>query len=169
MLRFVAAAAAFLSLNVAAHAAEADPDDVSSLDALVLGVYDTISGGAGEARDWDRFRSLFIDEARLIPTNPERPQGVIVWTVEDYIERAGPSLERDGFYEVEIARKTDRYGHVAQVFTTYESRRTLQDEEPFSRGINSMQAVYDGERWWMVSIFWQSESDQLTIPDAYLP
>ena len=33
--------------------------DVSSLDAIMAATYDSISGGAGEKRDWARVRSLF--------------------------------------------------------------------------------------------------------------
>ena len=46
-------------------AAAARPDDVKSVDAIIAAVYDAISGPAGE-RDWDRLRSLFLPEARLI-------------------------------------------------------------------------------------------------------
>ena len=46
---------------------EADPKDVESLDAIMKAVYDVISGDAGKLRDWDRFRSLFHKDARLIP------------------------------------------------------------------------------------------------------
>ena len=43
----------------------ADPADVESIDAIVAAVYDVISGDAGEARDWDRWRSLFAEGATL--------------------------------------------------------------------------------------------------------
>ena len=81
----------------------ADPADVESIDAIIAAVYDVISGPAGEMRDWDRMRSLFIEEARLMPTgqNPAGKRGMSVFTVEDYIEQAGPWLEENGFFEVE--------------------------------------------------------------------
>ena len=44
----------------------AKPDDVKSIDSIIAATYDVISGPAGD-RDWDRFRSLLIPEARLIP------------------------------------------------------------------------------------------------------
>jgi len=47
-------------------AVAAKPDDVKSMDAILAAVYDTISGPAG-GRDWDRLRSLFHADARLIP------------------------------------------------------------------------------------------------------
>ena len=46
----------------------AKPEDVKSPEAILNAVYDVISGGKGQARDWNRMRSLFIPGARLIPT-----------------------------------------------------------------------------------------------------
>lgn len=148
---------------------EAAPADVESIDAIVLAVYDVISGPAGEKRDWDRMRSLFIDGARLIPTG-RRQNGEgshRVMTVEDYITGSGSWLEQNGFFETEVSRKTDRFGNIAQVFTTYESRRT-PEAEPFMRGINSFQLWNDGDRWWVVTIFWESETPGTPIPEKYL-
>jgi hypothetical protein len=134
-------------------------------------VYDVISGPAGQERNWARFRSLFMEGARLIPTgrNPQTGEaGHGLLTIEDYISRAGPQLEKGGFFEVEIARRTERYGNVVHAFSTYESRRNADDAEPFMRGINSFQLLYEKGRWWVVTIFWQPEYPDLPIPEMYL-
>jgi hypothetical protein len=149
---------------------EAAPADVESIDAIVLAVYDVISGPAGEKRDWDRMRSLFIDDARLIPTGRRQDGkgGHRVMTVEEYITGSGSWLEENGFFETEISRRTDRFGNIAQVFTAYESRRAADDAEPFMRGINSFQLWNDGDRWWVVTIFWENETPGTPIPQEYL-
>lgn len=149
----------------------ANPADVSSLEAIMAAVYDAISGPAGQPRNWDRFRSLFVPGARLIPAVPKKEGGfeARVLTVEDYITRSGPRLEKDGFFEGEIARKVERFGSIAHVFSTYESRRTRADEKPFARGINSFQLLKDGDRWWVVTIYWDSERPDNPIPPEYLP
>lgn len=148
----------------------ADPADVASLDAVVAALYDVISGPAGAARDWDRMRSLFIPGARLIPSGPDAQGrfGHSVWTVDEYIQRAGPRLEERGFYEREIGRKTDRWGSLVQMFSAYDSRRTPEDPEPFARGINAIQAMHDGERWWIVTVYWTAERPDNPIPQEYL-
>lgn len=147
-----------------------DTADVASVDAIIKAAYDVISGPAGEERDWDRFRSMFMEGARLIPTGREHSgetrHGLL--TVEDYISRAGPQLENNGFFEVEVARRMERYGSVVHVFSTYESRRNADDAEPFMRGINSFQLLYEKGRWWVVTIFWQPEYPDLPIPKQYL-
>lgn len=144
-------------------------NDVQSVDSVIEALYASISGDAGEERDWDRFRNLFIEGARLIPTfqNQEGKIGHIQWSPDEYIERAGASLVRDGFHEDEISREIDTFRYVTQVFSTYQSKRT-KDGEVFARGINSIQLFNDGNRWWIVSIFWSSESDGFPIPDKYL-
>ena len=149
----------------------ADPADVESIDAIMTAVYDVISGDAGVARDWDRFRTLFAPGATLSPTGPgpDGAYGRSIMTPGEYAENAGAWLEENGFHEVEINRVTERYGMIAHAFSTYESRRRASDPEPFARGINSFQLLHDGSRWWVVSIFWQQESPEHPIPAKYLP
>ncbi len=144
--------------------------DGAAMTAVLAAGHDVISGGAGQKRDWDRFRSLFIPGARLIPASGPTGQPVTarVLTVEDYIQRAGPNLEKNGFFEREIGRSVDVFGHIAHVFSAYDSKRTPADETPFQRGINSIQLLNDGTRWWVVSIYWDAERPDNPIPAKYL-
>jgi hypothetical protein len=148
----------------------ARPEDVKSMDAIMAAVYNVISGPAGQARDWDRMRSLFVPGARLIPTiyRPDSTPTALTWTVDQYIAAAGPRLEQNGFFEHEVARTTERYGGIVQAFSTYESRHAASDPRPFQRGINSFQLFYDGARWWIVTIYWEGERAGNPIPQRYL-
>jgi len=148
----------------------ANPADVSSIDAIIAAVYDVISGPAGKKRDWDRMRSLFVPGARLIPTGLQKTGGYLsrVYTVDEYIERSTPYFEKDPFYEREAARRVDQFGQIAHVFSTYESRHSPDDAKPFQRGINSIQLMNDGKRWWVVTIFWQGEDANTPLPEKYL-
>jgi len=150
---------------------EANPADVESVDAIMAAVYDVISGGAGEERDWDRFRSLFLPQAQLAPIVGRQGGGATVryLSIDDYISGPGQAIAQSGFFEVEIARKTEQYGLMAHILSTYESRRSETDAEPFTRGVNSFQLMNDGSRWWVVNIFWLGESAAFPIPDQYLP
>ncbi|MEL7250246.1 MAG: hypothetical protein AAFO03_17615 [Bacteroidota bacterium] len=145
--------------------------DVASLDAIMSALYEVISGDAGVKRDWDRFRYLFVEDARLIPTgkNPEGEVGFRIMSPDGYVERSGAWLEENGFHEVEIHRVTEEYGSLVHLFSTYESYRSKQDEEPFMRGINSIQLLNDGKRWWIMHIYWLGETDELPLPAKYLP
>jgi len=163
--------AALCSATMSQTTKEADPADVSTIDGIMKAVYDVISGEAGKARDWDRFRTLFHENARLIPTGKNAQTGVVtarMLTPEEYIKRAEPFLVKEGFFEREIARRTEQYGHIVQIFSTYESKHKLDDKTPFARGINSFQLMNDGKRWWVVTIFWEGETPENQIPKEYL-
>jgi hypothetical protein len=148
----------------------AKPEDVSSPDAILGALYDVISGPAGKGRDWNRFRSLFIPGARLIPTRVrEDGATATVITPDEYATTIGPRLEQGGFFEKEIHRTVEQFGNVMHAFSTYESRRKAEDPQPFARGINSIQLLKDGNRWWVVTIYWDSERPNNTIPAKYLP
>ncbi len=128
---------------------EANPADVASIDSIIKAVHDVISGNAGEKGDWDRFRTLFHKDARMIPSGKNPTTGVVgarVLSTEDYITRSSPFMEKEGFFERELARRTDVYGNIAQVFSTYQSFHKKTDKTPFTRGINSFQLLNDGKR-----------------------
>jgi hypothetical protein len=152
----------FVIVTETAH--PANPADVASLDAIMRAVYDVISGPAGQKRDWNRMRSLFTSNARMMPHGA---RGLRSGSVEDYISSSGPFLEERGFVEREIARRVEQYGDIAHVFSTYEGRFSVGEAAPV-RGINSFQLVRHAGRWWVVSIMWQAETPQTPIPAGYL-
>ena len=168
------AAALALSHREGAPIPPARPADVESADAILHAVYDTISGPPGP-RDWNRFRSLFVPGARLIPaaSGPPGSAGAsevraLVLDVEGYVTLGGPILEKEGFFEREAARRTEQFGDIEHAFSTYESRHAAADPQPFERGINSFQLLQSGGRWWIVTIYWQGETPERPIPSQYL-
>lgn len=153
-----------------ARPAAAIPPGVDTVGGIVAAYYDTISGPAGQERDWDRFRSLFMTDARLVTVRTAGARArVITLTPEDFIRGNRTYFEKGGYFEREIHHQVDRFGFVAHVFSTYESRRRLDEERPYSRGINSMQLINDGERWWIATIMWDYERpEENPIPPVYL-
>ena len=148
----------------------ANPADVATLDAILAAVYDSISGAKGKTRNWDRFRSLFIPGARLIPTG-KRQNGETasrVLTPEEFIASSGKFMEEQGFFEKSIANHVETFGNIAHAFSVYEGRHDTADAKPFVRGINSIQLMNDGQRWWVVTIFWQAEDAANPLPKKYL-
>ena len=139
-------------------------DDVKSTDSILAALYGVISGPAGE-RDWDRFRSLFMPQGRLTSAtkNPDGSFRVRPMSVEDYAKGAGSYFAQHAFYESPIVNRIETFGNVSQVFSSYESRHT-PGEAPFARGVNSIQLLYDGSRWWIVSILWDQERDDNPLP-----
>lgn len=154
----------------AAATPEARPEDVATPEALVAALYDVISGPKGQARDWNRFRSLFAPGARMIPSG-KRKDGTIghrMISPEDYISNSEKALVGDGFRERELSRVVERFGPLVHVFSSYEAFRE-GDTKPFMRGINSLQLLHDGKRWWVLTVAWTQETPEQPLPAKYLP
>lgn len=147
----------------------ANPRDVASADAIITALYDANTVLVDQKRDADRFRSLFVPGARLMPTfRPPNGRSVIaIQTVDDYVRLASSGQPRHGFREREIARTSEAFGNIMQVFSTYEGRRDSTDTHP-NRGINSIQLFNDGTRWWVVGVLWDNERPEKPIPAAFL-
>ncbi len=154
----------------AQHTKESYLDKVQSLDSTLSTLYAVISGEKGEVRNWGLFEFLFLPDAKLIPSQ-KNEAGVFearYMTSSEYIQRSGKWLEENGFFEKEIHRAVHTFGNISQVFSTYESFRSETDTVPFMRGINSIQLLDDGERWWIVNIYWTQESEENPIPAEFL-
>jgi hypothetical protein len=143
--------------------------DLATLDAIVAELYSVISGPSGKVRDWDRFRSLFRPDAKLMAAVPGEAEAgrLVSMTPDEYVTRNGDYLVREGFFETELARRTESFGAIAQVFSTYETRLGEKDAKPYQRGINSIQLWFDGKRWWILSLVWQAETERHKLPAKY--
>jgi len=117
-------------------------------------------------------RSLFIPDARLIPasaTGGGAHADAIILTIDGYIARSNGRMTTTGFFEHSIHNEVEQFGNIVQIWSTYESRHNADDATPFARGINSFQLLKDGDRYWVVNIFWDAESPTNPIPAKYLP
>ena len=144
---------------------------VQSLDSTIETLYAVISGEKGEERNWELFNYLFKPGAKLIPSgmNKEGVYGLRYMTPKEYVEGSEKWLVENGFFEKEIHRTVYTFGNIIQVFSTYESFHSEKESVPFMRGINSIQLLNDGSRWWVVNIYWKQETEESQIPEEYLP
>jgi len=133
------------------------PHEFATLDGILNALYELISGPAGQKRNWEQYRSLFLSNARLMPVvhgSGDKPH-VRQLTIDDYINRVEPIFASEDFWEQETSRQTEVFGHVAHVLSAYESLRSPEGV-PFDRGANSIQLFNDGSRWWVVSVMWNT-------------
>ncbi len=136
-----------------------------------MALYDVISGPSGQARDWERFRSLFREGARIIIASSSADGSIEAgreWGIEEFVEAADEYYRKSGFWEREIACRMEIFGNVAHLFSTYESRVESDESEPVSRGINSIQMIRSGDRWTIVSLLFDVERPENPIPGRYL-
>jgi hypothetical protein len=139
----------------------------TTLDELVKAVDDAVSGPANKDRAC--FRALFAADARLIPLRigADGSSTPRVLSVQDWID-AVAKRGNAVFYERQVKVKSEVYGHMAHLWSTYDTRST-PDGKADVRGINSIQALYDGKRWRIVEILWQAETTAEPVPEKYLP
>lgn len=143
-----------------------NPDTVS-IDAVIKALYESISGFAGEPRQWERDRALYAPGALLIPMRPptDSTASAEILTFDGYVKSRTPFFATQSFFEVEIARKEFHFGSMAHVLSAYEGR-DAPNGKILKRGVNSLQLFYDekGARWWVASIMWDNERDGVNLP-----
>jgi hypothetical protein len=185
LLKLLSTLSFFVAVNLSANAAATDAPgllnqaspvsvntpaaiatDVQSVDGIIAALYDVISGGIGEKRNWNRMRSLFVPEARIMAIFPKKESkdlGLRIMSISDYIANSGPILIETGFREKELRRRTEQWGELVHVFTSYEA--VVEKDGAIRRGINSVQLMNDGTRWWIVSLLFEAERPQLSLPE----
>jgi len=165
--RTLLAAGVALGLAGTAHAA---PQDWESPEAIVHALYKTISADAGARRDWDRYRALFLDGARLsVAMDSKIGSGIMGMDSEELIAQTESAYAATGFHETPLVTKVEQHGLMASVMSSFEIRLRPTDKEPLMRGLNHFQLLNDGERWWIVSNVGTVETPTSPLPDAFLP
>jgi len=147
-------------------------EDLSTVDGLIHSLYDAISGPAGQNRNWNVFRNLFAENARMYIAVKDKDSNysLKIITPEEYAERNKTRFPDIGFNEDELYRITNTYGAGTQIFSTYESHFTNKNgEQEIIKGVNNIQLYFDGERYFIVSIFWDADAKNIEVPDRYLP
>lgn len=149
----------------------------ATLDQLVAAIDSAISGPADKDRTC--FRQLFLPDARLIPIHvaTDGTASSRILTVQDWID-AVSKRGSQVFYEKQIHVRTENWAHLAHLWSTYETRTTpdgkpaegkAPEDKLLDRGINSIQATYDGNQWHIQEIVWQAETSTDPVPGKYLP
>jgi hypothetical protein len=139
----------------------------TTLPDLMKATDDAISGPGNKDRTC--MRQLFTLDARLIPyvKGKDGTWASHILTVEDWITRVAQRGDKV-FYERQVKYSVEQYGHIAHIWSSYEVRET-PDGKPMARGINSMQAVFDGTQWKFIQILWEQETPEEPLPAKYLP
>lgn len=148
---------------------KADPKDVASIDALVNAYYDSLCGAAGDRRAHNkRYASLYAKTAWVVTPTLQTDEGEMIPNarpIADWMTRYTDERDND-FYEWETARRTEQFGHMAQVFSTYENG-TKDRTEPNRHGITSFELAYIDGRWWIVTLQWFGQPADQPLPERY--
>ena len=145
--------------------AQNEKQDFSTIDDVVKTLYQVISGPAGE-RDWALFHHLFYENA-LMGFSGKNKEGQVKFKAISpriYQEKSDPIFKQKGFYEEEIGRKENSYGAIAQIFSAYQFRFE-KNGKVIMRGVNSLQLIFENNRWYITQLIWQPESEELPLPE----
>jgi hypothetical protein len=134
----------------------------ATLDQLIAAIDAAVSGPANKDRAC--MKQLMLPEVRLIPVNPTTGQQRVL-TLDDWIAAVAKNGD-EMVTEKQLKFQTETFGHIAHLWSTYE---TTLAGKPLTRGINSIQAVFDGQNWHIIEIVWQAETPQTPVPAQYLP
>lgn len=143
-------------MNTAEHAA---------VGAVVDEMYAMISGPKGP-RDWSRQSNAFTADARQMRTGvgADGRAWIKIMSPADYARDVAAFFEANDFFEVEIARRIDLLGNIAQVWSLYEARTAPHDATPERRGVNSIQLFRDPDLGWrIVSMIWDNERTGVSV------
>ncbi len=167
-IRTVSINSSKIASNIGESSTAVDQADVSSIDAIVKALYESITFREGKRPNLERLRSLFTPKAPFIRITQDAVNKMDLDSfLSSFNERIKTGAMKS-FYEGEISRKTHAFGSIAQVFTTYNKGINTEDAESAVQGINSIQLFHDGQRWWISSILWQDETGDKPNPQKYL-
>lgn len=175
-LRLSHAVALLTALHaVGAQGTSAPPEsgvaaDRTSPEAAVGAMYAAITGPAGQARDWARFRALFAPEGRLTRVG-RTPAGAPLrrsFTPAEFAAQTDSAMRAGGYEELELRRTVARFGAMAHVLSAYEAR-DLAGALPARRGLNSVQLYEDAAGWHIQSVLWDVERSGVTWPPDVMP
>jgi len=131
-------------------------EDVETIDGIIKAYYEVVSGEAGAPRQWVRDNSLHHPDALIVFTGKDLDGRSYASTMNLGEFHNDTRAYENGFWESEIHRKTERFGNIAHVWSTYKTKR---GDGTNSGGINSIQLYNDGDRWWIIS--WMFDSERL--------
>lgn len=139
------------------------------IDAVVSDLYESISFNQEKEPDYESFKSLFVDGARLISVKDTTSYKLTPTDYEKSITQQRQSGKIIAFEEKELHRETEQYGNILHVFSTYKTHVETPNETDSARGINSIQMMKEDGQWKVTSIIWYEEDNKHPLPDKYLP
>lgn len=139
--------------------------DVKTIEALIKASYEVVSGEKGAKRQWGRDDYLHHPKA-VYSYFDRQKQEQSTMTLQEFHKETDDMVFDTAFYENEINREVRLFGNVAHVWSTYET--TLEKGGKVERrGINSIQLIFENNRWYIISWTFCGETDKNTIPQTF--
>ncbi|WP_294328921.1 hypothetical protein [uncultured Chryseobacterium sp.] len=139
--------------------------DAKTIDAIMKASYEVVSGEKGAKRQWERDQYLHHPKAVYSYFDKEK-QVQATLTLQEFHQATDDMVFNTAFYENEINREVRVFGNIAQVWSTYETRLEKNGQVK-RRGINSIQLIFENNRWYIISWIFSGETDKNIIPKTF--
>ena len=144
-----------------------------TIDGIIKAFYDAVSFTSGKQPDYKQLRNLFHPQGQMVPPRKDKESSIDVLLLDEYIKQSVEhivlaGIERKGMITTEIARRTQAFGSIVHILSTFEVRYAVGDSAPIHRGIYSIQLFRDRHRWWIHSVMWDHERPGTPLPRAFL-
>ncbi len=139
--------------------------DVKTIDAIMKASYEVVSGEKGAKRQWERDNYLHHPKA-VYSYFDKKKQEQVTMTLSEFHKETDDMVFSTAFYEKEINREVRVFGNMAHVWSTYETQLE-KDGKVARRGINSIQLIFDNNRWYIISWTFFGETDKHIIPKTF--
>lgn len=140
-------------------------NDAKTIEALMKASYEVVSGEKGAKRQWDR--DYYLHHPKAVYSYFDRKkQEQVTMTLQEFHKETDEMVFNTAFYENEINREVRFFGNVAHVWSTYETRLEKGGKVE-RRGINSIQLIFENNRWYIISWTFSGETDQNIIPKTF--
>jgi hypothetical protein len=136
-------------------------DDPSIARVLKL-LYAVISFEEGDEPNWQGLQEVFSKHARITRVTPE---GTDHMDVSNFVAMTRNLVDvgvYTSFYEFEVARRVDRFGDIAQVWSHYETRRNKSARDALGAGVNSIQLIREDDAWRVLGLLWDETTGNAT-------
>lgn len=146
----------FTQAQLAAKAPAPRPEDVSSPEAIVKALHDSVSGPQGK---WDsaRFRSLLLPNALLtnVGPNADGQQAISNVSVADFMKEVQQVHDEGGWFEnvdtiINVTTVNKNGGAIASV-DYHGTASTTPGGPVVEQGENIETLLWDGARWWVLA------------------
>lgn len=172
MHRFEGIAAAVVLVFVvglpagAEEAPAGDPVSSTTAEGVVTELYRLVTFEAGSTPDWDRVRSLFLEEAVIVLRTSR--EGSTVFSVDGFVDDFVRFIDRaevreTGFVEKILRLKPLVFGDIAHVLVLYEAS-IPGSERPPQQGVDSFELVRQDDRWRIAAV-----TNEIPTPERPVP
>jgi len=116
----------------------------------------------------DSLSTVFSKDAKLVANFGRQP---FIFNVQQFMDNFRNSVRSgqvNSSIEKELLRKVDVFGKIAHVLSTYELTSNGKDGKIVRRGLNSIQLLKQDGKWFIWSVVWDRENNDLKLPSKYL-